>query len=44
MLMIPPKWSRIISFEEIDDYEVVEYNVEDDIKDMNDDPLRVIRA
>ena len=37
------KWSRIICFEDIDDYEVAEYDVEEDIKALEEKPLKTPR-
>jgi len=33
------KWSRIISFDDIADYEVEEFNIEDDLLALEEDPL-----
>jgi len=41
---ILPKWSRIICFEDIDDYEVTEYDIEEDIKALEEKPLKTPRS
>ncbi len=39
-----PKWSRIICFEHIYDYEVTEYDIEEDIKALEEKPLKIPRS
>ena len=41
---IPPKWSRIICFKDLDDYHVAEHEVEEDLQALQEQPLPASRA
>ena len=41
---IPPKWSRIICFKEIDDYHLTEHEVEEDLQALQEQPLQASKA